>query len=66
MSSYNRAQTDVGNKPWMNNNEIKHIGFKGFVSNRFGRIGELAKVYLQHREYIRAFFKQSSMRAAIS
>lgn len=44
-------------KMWMTNNEISHTDFKGFVSNRFGRIAELAKVYLQYRENIRAFFE---------
>ena len=57
MSSYIRAKNGVGNKQWMDSNESKHISFRGFVSNRFGRIAELAKVYLQHQEHIRAVFE---------
>ena len=57
MSSYIKVKNGIGNKQWMDSNEIKHISFRGFVSNRFGRIAELAKVYLQYREHIRAFFE---------
>ena len=57
MSSDIRARNGVGNKPWMDNNEINHFSFRCSVSNRLGRIEELAEVYLQHREHVRAFFE---------
>ena len=44
-------------KEWMDNNEIKHIDVRRFVSKRFRRITEPAKVYLRNREHIRAWFE---------
>ena len=45
-------------KLWLesNNNELCN-NFKGFVSNRFGRIAELAKIFISHHDYIKAFFE---------
>ena len=43
-------------KSWMKNNELECHGFKGFVANRFGRIAELAKIYLVWRKWIQEFF----------
>ncbi|ESO93019.1 hypothetical protein LOTGIDRAFT_162043 [Lottia gigantea] len=40
----------------MEENGIEQSGFKGFVSNRFGRIVELAKLYLQNEDNIKQFF----------
>ena len=45
-------------KLWLESNQIDISNtFKGFVSNRFGRIAELAKTFLSHQEYIIAFFE---------
>jgi len=44
-------------KLWLESNQIDLCNsFKGFISNRFGRIAELAKIFLSHQEYIKAFF----------
>ena len=32
--------------------------FKGFISNRFGRVGELSKLILEHMAYIKGFFEE--------
>ena len=32
--------------------------FKGFISNRSGRVGELSKLILKHMAYIKGFFKE--------
>ena len=41
---------------YMNANTIPHTGFHGFVSNRFGRIAEIAKEFNQRRDTILNFF----------
>ena len=40
----------------MQAHDIAHEGFKGFVANRFGRIAEIAKEYLQRHQSILDFF----------
>ena len=42
---------------WMDAHKVKYDGFKGFISNRFGRIAELAKTYLKLKEHILKFFE---------
>ena len=37
---------------WMESNNIKYQGFPGFVSNRFGRIAELAKEFMKRGESV--------------
>ena len=32
--------------------------FKGFVSNRFGRIAELSKIHINQKGYIQKFFEE--------
>ena len=44
-------------KNWMESKEINHDGFKGFVSNRFGRITEIAKEFLSRRQSVLDFFQ---------
>ena len=41
-------------------NECLKAGFKGFVSNRFGRLGELSKASENHKELLNAFFDQQN------
>lgn len=41
---------------WMKEQGIDHSGFNGFQSNRFGRIAEIAKQFLNMRENILKFF----------
>ena len=41
---------------WMQAHEIDHVGFKGFVANRFGRIADKAKEFLERRQSILDFF----------
>ena len=42
---------------WLQSRDCKPAGFKGFKSNRFGRIALIAKQYLNLRENILAFFE---------
>lgn len=42
---------------WMDEQGIERAGFKGFKSNRFGRIAETAKQFLKMREHILNFFE---------
>ena len=45
-------------KLWLESNQISLCNtFKGFVSNRFGRIAELAKMFISHHDYIKDFFE---------
>ena len=45
-------------KLWLETNQIYLCNnFKGFISNRFGRIAELAKIFLTNQDYIKAFFQ---------
>ena len=39
---------------------LRHINtaFKGFVSNRFGRIAELSKMFILHKDSIKSFFEE--------
>ena len=39
-------------KGWMDFQKINHWGFKGFVSNRFVRIAEIAKEFVTRRQSI--------------
>ena len=41
---------------WLENSNLEFNGFKGFVSNRLGRITELAKLYIGKKDHIRDFF----------
>lgn len=42
---------------WMDDQGIDRAGFKGFKSNRFGRIAETAKQFLKMHEHIMKFFE---------
>ena len=42
-------------KSWMANTGLAYEGFRGFQTDRFGRIAELAQEYLAHRESFQAF-----------
>ena len=39
--------------------EVTKIESKGFISNRFGRIGELSHLVINHLQYIRDFFEEN-------
>ena len=41
---------------WMDVERIKHARLKGFVTNRFGRIAEMAKEFLARKDSIMNFF----------
>ena len=38
--------------------EVTKNEFKGFISNRFGRIGELSHLLIDHLQHIRDFFEE--------
>ena len=38
--------------------EVTKNEFKGFISNRFGRIGELSHLVIDHLQHIRDFFEE--------
>ena len=42
----------------MDENNIEHDGFRGFVANRFGRIAELSKEFRTRKESITKFFDE--------
>ena len=44
-------------KCWLQMNEIQTgSNFKGFVSNRFGRIAELSQIHIIHKDHMKKFF----------
>lgn len=43
-------------KMWMDVNNVDHRGFKGFKANRFGRLAEIAKEFIDRRQSILSFF----------
>ena len=43
-------------KSWMDEQEIDHLGFKGFQANRFGQIAEIARGFIARRQSVIAFF----------
>ena len=44
-------------KQWLQNHDQGRVKFDGFVSNRFGRIAELSREFVKHREKIIQFFE---------
>ena len=47
-------------KCWLQMNETlrgSKSNFKGFVSNRFGRVAELSKIHINQKDYIKHFFE---------
>ena len=45
-------------KEWCKENNYSANSFKGFKSNRFGRIGKMAELFLQHKEQLKIFFTE--------
>ena len=45
-------------KEWCNENNYGANSFKGFKSNRFGRIGKMAELFLQHKDQLKTFFTE--------